>query len=165
MNTDVVYTEELTSTMTEILFVVLASVFLGLFTWRYLTVGMHPLAWVFLFFGLFFIFYSINYRRLVIRMTAQAVHLRFGIFGWTIPFENVQDSAPDEVTFTRLGGAGIHFAMVAGRYRANFNFLEHPRVLVRLKQKQGLVWDVSFSTRQPEAVMRLIEAGMVRSGR
>jgi hypothetical protein len=57
----------------------------------------------------------------------------------------------------RYGGAGIHWMMVHGRYRASFNFLEYPRVVVRFKQKRGLVQDVSFSTRQPEEVIRCIE--------
>lgn len=46
---------------------------------------------------------------------------------------------------------------VRGRYRASFNFLEHPRVAVQLKRKRGLVRDVSFSTRQPDEIVRIIE--------
>jgi hypothetical protein len=38
-----------------------------------------------------------------------------------------------------------------------FNFLEHPRVLIALKVKKGLVRDIAFSTRQPGEVMRLIQ--------
>jgi hypothetical protein len=47
--------------------------------------------------------------------------------------------------------------MVNERYRASFNFLEYPRVVVALKRKRGPVQDVSFSTRQPEPVMSLIQ--------
>lgn len=156
MHNELVHEEEITSRITRALFIVLALVFTGLFAWRVTATSLGAWAWIFLFFAVFFLFYVLNYRRLLVRITANTVHLRFGIFRWTIPFENIRDCSLDEVAFTRLGGAGIHFAMVGGRYRANFNFLDQPRVLLHLKQKQGLVWDVSFSTRQPEFVMGLI---------
>lgn len=56
----------------------------------------------------------------------------------------------------RMGGAGIHFMFVHKRYRASFNFLEHPRVVIAFKRKAGPVQDISFSTRQPTDVVRLI---------
>jgi hypothetical protein len=37
-----------------------------------------------------------------------------------------------------------------------FNFLEHPRVVIALKQKKGPVRDIAFSTRHLEEVMQLI---------
>ena len=43
----------------------------------------------------------------------------------------------------RYGGAGIHFMFVDGRYRVNFNFLEHPRVVVTLVHPAGPVQEVS----------------------
>ena len=56
----------------------------------------------------------------------------------------------------KYGGAGIHFMTVHNRYRASFNFLEYPRVVIAFKKKVGLVRDISFSTRRPEEVTRLI---------
>ena len=44
---------------------------------------------------------------------------------------------------------------VDGRYRASFNFLEYPRVVTALRGKRR-VRDISFSTRQPDEVLRLI---------
>ena len=81
--------------------------------------------------------------------------LRFGLFTWKVPLENVEvcrlDDAP---ALMRLGGAGIHFMSVRGRYRASFNFLDHPRVVVAFKRRVGPVQDLSFSTRQPEEMLR-----------
>jgi hypothetical protein len=57
----------------------------------------------------------------------------------------------------RMGGAGIHFMMVRGRYRASFNFLEYPRVVIAFKKKVGPVRDISFTTRRPDDVIRLIK--------
>lgn len=56
-----------------------------------------------------------------------------------------------------MGGAGIHFMTIRARYRASFNFLEYPRVVVAFKKKVGLVRDISFSTRRPDEVLRLIQ--------
>jgi hypothetical protein len=56
----------------------------------------------------------------------------------------------------RLGGAGILFMFVRKRYRASFNFLEYPRVVIALRKKAGPVQDISFSTRRPEDVIRRI---------
>jgi hypothetical protein len=36
------------------------------------------------------------------------------------------------------------------------NFLEHPRVVLALRKKRGLVRDVVFSTKRPEEVLRLV---------
>jgi hypothetical protein len=51
---------------------------------------------------------------------------------------------------------------VRGRYRASFNFLEHPRVVVALRGGAGPVRDVSFSTRRPEAVCAAIAAAALK---
>ena len=50
----------------------------------------------------------------------------------------------------------MHFAMVKGTYRAFFNVLEGPRVIVIFKEKQGPVQALSFSTRQPDRVLDLL---------
>jgi hypothetical protein len=47
--------------------------------------------------------------------------------------------------------------LIRGRYRASFNFLEYPRVVIAFKRKVGPVKDISFSTRRPEELIKLIE--------
>jgi hypothetical protein len=58
----------------------------------------------------------------------------------------------------KMGGAGIHFMFIRKRYRASFNFLEYPRVVIAFKRKAGPVQDISFSTRRPDDLIRLIQA-------
>jgi hypothetical protein len=104
------------------------------------------------------LFYVLNYRTLVIRLTPAALRLKFGLFTWTVPLDNVASCGHDELpALQRLGGAGIHFMMVRQRYRVSFNFLEHARVVVALKNPAGLVRDVSFSTRRPDRVVQLVQ--------
>jgi hypothetical protein len=104
------------------------------------------------------LFYVLNYRTLNIRLTDKSLKLTFGIFSWTVPLDNIKACGLDEIpALMRLGGAGIHFMSIRGRYRASFNFLEYPRVVVALKRKAGPVRDISFTTRRPDEVLRLLE--------
>ncbi|HSN73957.1 MAG TPA: hypothetical protein VL334_02560 [Anaerolineae bacterium] len=159
MTGNLIYTERVSSSRTQLLFIALTVLFGVLAAWRVKAARASRLARVFLLFAAFFLFYVLNYRTLVIRLTPAALTLRFGLFTWTVPLENVAGCSHDELpTPMRLGGAGIHFMMVRQRYRVLFNFLEHPRVVVALKSKAGPVQDVSFSTRQPDQILPLIQA-------
>ncbi len=158
MTHDPVYIERVSSNKTEGLFVVFALSFFVLFA------GLGQSAasgvWSIAAFGLFafFLFYALNYRTLIIQLSEDALQLQFGIFKWTIPFENIITCYVDPTSLWRIGGAGIHFTWLDGRYRAMFNFLEHPRLVVMLKRKKGPVQDIAFSTRRPEKVMGLVHS-------
>ena len=157
-NDDLIYDERVTSKRTEALFLALTILFFLLLIWRVTAGSLDILAAVFFcLFGLF-LFYSVNYRTLIIRLTAESLKLTFGVFTWTVPFDNVEECRLDDVpALMRMGGAGIHFMIIRKRYRASFNFLEHPRVVIVLKRKEGLVRDISFSTRRPDDVLRFIQ--------
>jgi hypothetical protein len=157
MTDNLIYTEELSSSRTQLLFIALTALFGVLAAWRVKAARASRLARVFLFFAAFFLFYVLNYRTLVIRLTPAALKLKFGLFTWSVPLDNIERCAHDELPASqRLGGAGIHFMMVRQRYRVLFNFLEYPRVVVALKNPAGPVQDVSFSTRRPDEVIRHI---------
>jgi hypothetical protein len=154
---DLLYKEKLASNRTLALFLALTILFLALAAWRLAAGSPGVLAVVFFCLGGTFLFYSLNYRTLVIRLGPRSLELGFGIFSWTVPLETIAEFRLDQLPWLkRMGGAGIHFMTVRGRYRVSFNFLEHPRVVIALKRKRGLVRDVSFSTRNPDEVLRLI---------
>jgi Ca2+/Na+ antiporter len=158
MNDNLLYHERLTSNKTEALFLALMVLFFVLLVSRVSVAGLDFLADIFLFFFVVFLFYSVNYRTLVIRLTPESLKLTFGIFTWTVALDNVETCALDNVpTFMRMGGAGIHFMFIRKRYRASFNFLEYPRVVIAFNRKVGLVRDISFSTRQSDDVLQLIQ--------
>jgi hypothetical protein len=105
-----------------------------------------------------FLFYTINFRTLVLRLDRESLRLKFGLFCWKVPVKNIRECRLDKLpTVMRYGGAGIHFMLIRGRYRASFNFLEHPRVVIQFKEKVGPVRDISFSTRYPDEVIRLVQ--------
>lgn len=157
MADDLIYNESVSSNKTEALFLALTILFFSLYRFRLNAGSQDIFATAFLAISLFFLFYALNYTTLLIRLTPEHLKLRFGIFKWTVPLDNVDEYSLDEIPFLmRMGGAGIHFMMIRKRYRVSFNFLEHPRVVLAVKQKMGMVQDISFSTRQPDDVLRLL---------
>jgi Ca2+/Na+ antiporter len=157
MSESAIYEEKITSNRTEALFLSLAVLFLISFLWRRQAAGLDVLAILFLIFFLFFAFYALNYRTLQVRLDQEALALRFGLFTWRVPRANIAGCALDELPpLLKYGGAGIHFMTVRGRYRASFNFLEYPRLVVGFKQKVGPVQEISFSTRRPDELSGLI---------
>ena len=155
MNGDT-HSEKLSSTRTEALFILLALVSMVLFAWRWLNGRWDGWAITLLCSFAFFLFYTINYRTLKIHISSETLRLTFGIFTWTIAISNIKNCFIDENTIWRFGGAGIHFMWTKGKYRAFFNFLEYPRVVITLKKKKGLVREIAFSTRYPEQVMSFL---------
>lgn len=158
MTQDPVYEEHVSSARTQVLYAILTTIFLLWGVGR-LAAG-HPdmPAFAFLFLSVIFAFYASNYRTLVIRITPRSLRLVFGIFAWTIALDRIETCRIDDPPpLAKYGGAGIHFLVVRRRYRASFNFLEHPRVVIALRPRAGLVRDISFSTRQPEEVIRRLQ--------
>jgi hypothetical protein len=128
-----------------------------LLIWRVTSDRLGILAVAFTCLFILFLFYSLNYRTLLIHLTPNSLKLTFGIFTWTIPVDNIQEYSLDELpVIMKYGGAGIHFMIIRKRYRASFNFLEYPRVVIAFTRKVGLVQDISFSTRRPDDMLQLI---------
>jgi hypothetical protein len=164
MTTDnnIIYHERISSRRTALLFIALTILFFLLFVWRMNVSGWNGLVVVLLILSSFFLFYVINYRILIISITSDSLKLSFGIFAWTVPFDNIESCSHDEIPATmKYGGAGIHFMFIGKRYRASFNFLEYPRLVIGFKNKVGLVNDLSFSTRQPEELLKIIQEAIV----
>ena len=151
----------MSSSRTQALFSGLTILFFVLLVWRVSMVSLDAVSVVFFCISIFFLFNSLNYKTLVIRITSEALKLKFGIFAWTIPLDNVEACRLDDPPLLmRYGGAGIHFMFVRKRYRVSFNFLEYPRVVIALRRRVAIVRDVSFSTRRPNDVIRLLQAAV-----
>lgn len=163
MQESLIYHEKVTSRKTTALFLLLAIVCGLLFFWRLRAERMDWLAILLLVLACFFLFYTLNYRVLDIQLYQDRMQLKFGVFTWRVPNSNIAQVQPDDHIpwLMRNGGAGIHFMFVHGRYRASYNFLEHPRVVIAFKKRVGPVVDLSFSTRQPEMLIRHLEESIM----
>ncbi len=152
-----IYEEKVQSLRTTLLFTILAIFFLVVFAWRVSLSGLKAFPLVLLFFGLFFTFYIGNYRVLRIHISDQDLILRFGLIRWREELDNINEAVLDDSPkLVRYGGAGVHFAFVSGEYRAFFNFLDYPRVVIRLRTKKGPVQALVFTTRRPQAILQLL---------
>ena len=151
------YTEQIKSSGTSLLFLFLSILFFTLFGWRISVVGFRFFPGLFAFLGLFFFLYVLNYRTLEITINSTHLKLKFGLISWKTRLDNIQEiRLDDSPAVIKYGGAGVHFAFVKGIYRVFFNFLEYSRVLVSFKEKRGLVQQLVFTTRQPDQVLALI---------
>jgi hypothetical protein len=158
MNNEILYYEKISSKRTEWLFLGLSILFFLLCVWHVKVSSWDGFAVIFLVFSGFFLFYTVNYRTLIISITSKSLKLSFGVFTWTVPFDNIESCSLDEIpALMKYGGAGIHFMFIRKRYRASFNFLEYPRVVITCTRKVGPVQDISFSTRQPMEVLWIIQ--------
>jgi len=159
---DPIYEERVSSLRTGAVFVALFVLCSALFAWRILASGYGAIAALCLFLSILFIFFALNYRVLVIHVSTEGLRLKFGLFGWTVPWHTVAEAHIDKTSLWRIGGAGMHFSIINGRYRAMLNFLEYPRVVIELKDRRGLVRDVAFSTERPDEILRIIEESIAR---
>jgi membrane protein YdbS with pleckstrin-like domain len=155
---NLIYKERISSNKTEALFLALMFIFFLLLVWRISSANVDWIAVVIACFFVIFLFYSVNYRTLLIHLTSDSLKLKFGIFLWTVTVDNIQECRLDELpVIMKYGGAGIHFMTIRKRYRASFNFLEYPRVVIAFKNNVGPVRDISFSTRRPDEIIQHIE--------
>ena len=151
MKEDLIYRETLRSKKTTGLFFALAVIWLILGIARLLSSGWAALTFIFLGLSGFFFLYVANFWKLDIHIHPEQLQVKFGLIVWRVPLKNIASIEADDLPWLmRNGGAGVHFMLVNGLYRVNFNFLEYPRLLVRFKQKTGPVQALSLSTQQPE---------------
>ncbi len=109
------YNERISSDRTEALFLVLTLLSLLLAIWRLYAAGFDTMAMIFLFLCVFFMFYSFNYRTLSLRLTAEHLELKFGLFTWVVALDNVEDCFLDDTSLWRIGGqASISHPSMAG---------------------------------------------------
>ena len=157
MDEEFLYEERVTSSRTTAVFVLLTLLSSLIYLNRRRSEKSDKLSALSLFFSLFFFIYTINYRILIIRLLASSFSLQFGLSSWRVPLENIDFIKIDDLPLLqRIGGAGVHFMLVRHRYRASFNFLEYPRLVIGFKEKVGPVQDLSFSTRHPDEWITLL---------
>ena len=154
MTSESFYEEHISSTVTEGLFIFLTVLFLLISFIEVTYNGLNLYVVILFVLFVFFLFYSVNYRKLVIRFTPHSLELHFGLFHRVIPWECVEKCHRDDVSIWRVGGAGIHSTRMRGQWRIMFNFLEYLRIVLLVNK--GRFSEVVFTTKDPDEVLRLI---------
>lgn len=158
MQSDNIYEEKIFSKWTTgivgfftvgFLFVLIYQIFVG-------PIGANPAPnWFFLLMLLLFLGVTINFSRLIIRMTPQSIAVSYGIFKHTIIWGNIEDCYLDGASAIRYGGWGIRIGKVEGKWRFVYNVMGGPRVV--LSFKKGRFSEFVFSTKSPDEVMKKIK--------
>jgi len=159
MKTDNIYEEKIFSKWTTGI--------VGLFTVGFLfglvyqilvePIGAHPAPnWFYLLMFLLLLGVTINFSRLVIKMTPQSISVGYGILRDAILWENIEDCYLDDTSAIWYGGWGIRMGRVKGKWRHVYNVLGCPRVAVSLK-KGRFFKEFVFSTKNPEEVIKIVK--------
>jgi hypothetical protein len=109
-------------------------------------------------FIIFFIL-TLNFARLIIRISFQSVTVGYGIIKKRIPMENIEDCEIDKTPAIKYGGAGIRTARINGEWVLVYNVVGGPRCVLKLKE--GRFKKFVFSTKNPEEVVNVIKGQIV----
>ena len=97
----------------------------------------------------------INYRKLKLAITDEAITVAYGAFRDTIPLGTVTAAYRDTASaLIRYGGWGIRFGRVEGRWRKVYNVIGCQNVVVRVTGRR--VGELAFASRDPEKVLFLL---------
>jgi hypothetical protein len=105
--------------------------------------------------GLLFLVITINFSRMIIRITPEFVSVKYGISRQKVSWENIQKCYLDKSSALAYGGSGIRIAKVEGKKRIVYSVVGGPRVVISLKK--GTYDELAFSTRNPDEVIKVIE--------
>ncbi len=111
--------------------------------------------WFLLVLTLLFLGVTINFSRVIIRITPEHVSLGYGLFKHKIPWRIVENCYIDETSAVRYGGSGIRVTKVGDKWRIVYSVVGGPRVV--LSVTEGKYKEVAFSTKNPDQVMNLIK--------
>jgi hypothetical protein len=117
------------------------------------------LPYLFLIFFLFFLFLTLNFFRLIIRITYQDITVSYGIFKRRIGWENIENVYVDDTPAIKYGGAGIRTTRLKGEWILVYNVVGGPRCVLKLKE--GRYKRFVFSTKNPDEVVNVIKGQLV----
>ena len=139
---------------------VFSALFFGLAVQLYLD---KPNAWEYLFIlflssGIIFIFLAVNFRKLDIAITDEALEV-----GWlypkkVIPWSEIESAKTDKDSGLIVLGFGIRITKLKGKWVLVYNVIFAKRAIVYLKS--GKMQIFVFSTKQPDKVVELINTNL-----
>jgi len=122
-------------------------------------VGYHTIDWALLLALLALVVVMYSFRKFNIKMTSDAIIVKYGFGKRTIPWEKIGDCYLDKASIIRYGGFGNRIGRVKGKWRDVYNVIGYPRVVLSLKNS-GFFKEFVFSTKNPEEVMKVIKQQM-----
>lgn len=157
MDSDYIYEEKIFAKLIGGLFGALSVIMLIMLIYR---ITMGPLGedpaptTFFLIMFIIFLLLTLNFSRLIIRISFQYITVGFGIVKKRIPWENIEDCEIDKTSVLKYGGAGIRAARIKGEWVLVYNVVGGSRCVLKLKE--GRFGKFVFSTKNPEEVVNVI---------
>ncbi len=108
--------------------------------------------------GIIFIFLAVNFRKLDIAITNEALEVGWMYPKKVIPWDNIESAKTDKDSNIIILGFGIRGTRYEGKWVLVYNVIFAKRAIVYLKT--GKMQIFVFSTKQPETVVKLINANI-----
>lgn len=119
--------------------------------WEYLFLTFFPL-------GIIFIFLTVNFRKLDIAVTDEALEVGWMYPKKVIPWSEIETAKTDKESGLIVLGFGIRMTRYDGKWVLVYNVIFAKRAIVYLKS--GKMQIFVFSTKQPDRVVELINANL-----
>jgi hypothetical protein len=161
MNSDYIYEEKVFAKIIGGMLGAVTVMMVIILIWQVMFTSLDEVEWLpILFITMFFLFLflTLTFSRLIIRVSFQGVTVSFGIIKKSIPWENIEGIEIDETSAIKYGGAGIRTARIKGEWVLVYNVIGGPRCALRLKE--GRFKRFVFSTKNPEEVVNVIKGQM-----
>jgi hypothetical protein len=162
MDSDYIYEEKIFAKVIGGLLGVVSAIMLIVLIYQ-ITVGplgdSPELTIFFLIMFIIFFLLTLNFARLIIRISFQSVTVGYGIIKKRIPLENIENCEIDKTSAVRYGGAGIRTARIKGEWILVYNVVGGKRCVLKLKE--GRFKKFVFSTKNPEEVVNVIKGQLV----
>ncbi len=145
--------------LVAVLMIALSILFLFIYQLATDPVGNRPAPdWLYL--AMFVLFAGISYlvtglRKLTISITSQVITVAFGIFKYTISWDNVEGCYLDKNPGIAYGGWGVRIGRTKGKSVLVYSVISSPRVILELRQ--GRFGQFAFSTKHPDDVMAIAQ--------
>ncbi len=118
------------------------------------TSGQFTYPWFLFLMFLLFLGFTINFRKLVIKMKPDEISVNYGIFKRIIKWENIKKCYVDEDSSLGYGGWGIRIGSGKEGLRLVYNLIGRPRIVLSLKK--GKFREFVFSTAHPQKVIEIV---------
>lgn len=155
MDSNTLYEEKLFSKWSTIIFTIFTLLFLFLTVYQIFIgpLGGNPApTWILGLFFALFLFLTVNFSIMTLRLTPEFLSASFGVLRYTVSWENVESCTQEEAPLW-IFGWGIRFEKSRGKRRLSYTIPQTPQLKFILRDKNFR--EFIFSTKTPEKVLEL----------
>ena len=103
----------------------------------------------------------LNFTKLTITTSAQAIRVGFGIVRYSTPWSNIVACHLDTAWGLSYGGWGVRIARIEGKWRLGYTVIGASRVVLQLRE--GRFPEIAFSTNDPDGICHIVNEAAANS--